>query len=149
MAKTVLNVKTDVDVKREAQSLAKKIGVPLSMVVNAQLKQFIANRKIEFGEIHLPPLSLEEIARRAEPVFKKYGITRAGVFGSYARGEARADSDIDLLVTYGKPLGFGHSSVREDLEEALGHDVDIVSEKAVIPYFRESIYRDLKPLYEN
>ncbi len=39
--KTVLNVKTDVEVKKQAQSLAKYLGVPLSTVVNAYLKEFI------------------------------------------------------------------------------------------------------------
>ncbi len=46
--KTVLNVKTDKDVKEKAQALAKHLGIPLSTVVNIQLKSFI-----ETGELHI------------------------------------------------------------------------------------------------
>ena len=46
--KTVLNVKTDKDIKEKAQALAKHLGIPLSTVVNAQLKSFI-----ESGEFKL------------------------------------------------------------------------------------------------
>lgn len=46
--KTVLNVKTDKDVKERAQKLAKHLGIPLSTVVNAQLKAFV-----ESGEFHV------------------------------------------------------------------------------------------------
>lgn len=58
--KTVLNVKTDKDVKEKAQALAKHLGIPLSTVVNAQLKAFI-----ESGELTLkrePELRPEVVA---------------------------------------------------------------------------------------
>jgi len=43
-------------------------------------------------------VNIEEIKKKILPVFKKYDITRAGIFGSVVRGEARADSDVDILV---------------------------------------------------
>lgn len=46
MAKTVLNVKTDVKVKQEVQRLARELGVPLSTIINAQLKNFIREKQI-------------------------------------------------------------------------------------------------------
>ena len=49
MAKTVLNVKTDKEVKDQAQQVAKELGVPLSTVVNAFLKQFIKDRAVLFS----------------------------------------------------------------------------------------------------
>lgn len=66
MAKTVLNVKTDVDVKRDAQKLAKKIGVPLSTIVNAQLKHFIAERSVTFSEPLMPSKYLQGVIEQAE-----------------------------------------------------------------------------------
>jgi addiction module RelB/DinJ family antitoxin len=54
--KTVLNVKTDVEVKEQAQALAKHLGVPLSVVVNSYLKEFVRS-----GEFTL----------RSEPMIKK------------------------------------------------------------------------------
>jgi addiction module RelB/DinJ family antitoxin len=47
MAKVVLNVKTDIKVKQQAQKIAKEMGVPLSTIVNAQLKRFVEDREIE------------------------------------------------------------------------------------------------------
>lgn len=54
--KTVLNVKTDKEVKEQAQELAEEIGVPLSTVVNAYLKEFIRTREVRFvAEPHARP----------------------------------------------------------------------------------------------
>jgi addiction module RelB/DinJ family antitoxin len=66
MAKTVLNVKTDVSVKKQAQALAKKIGVPLSTIVNAQLKQFISEQRVEFSVPLVPNARLRKVIEQAE-----------------------------------------------------------------------------------
>ncbi len=66
MAKTVLNVKTDVAVKRAAQKLAKQIGVPLSTIVNAQLKRFIDERRVEFSAPLVPTPYLRGVLEEAE-----------------------------------------------------------------------------------
>lgn len=66
MVKTVLNVKTDVEVKREAQKLAKAIGVPLSTVVNAQLKRFINERRFEIQAPLVPSAGLKKIIAQAK-----------------------------------------------------------------------------------
>ena len=47
--KTVLNIKTDVEVKKRAQEVARSIGLPLSTVVNAYLKEFIQKRQVTFS----------------------------------------------------------------------------------------------------
>jgi len=58
--KTVLNIKTDKEVKVQAQKIAKEIGVPLSTVVNAYLKEFIRSSSITFTTI--PRLNKEVVA---------------------------------------------------------------------------------------
>ena len=50
MVKTTLNIKADVEVKRKAQKVAQNLGMPLSVVINAYLKQFIRTREVHFFE---------------------------------------------------------------------------------------------------
>lgn len=70
MVKTMLNVKTDVEVKRAAQKLAREIGVPLSTIVNAQLKALIRNRRIEFQAPLTPNARTRKILDAAEKEFR-------------------------------------------------------------------------------
>jgi len=57
---------------------------------------------------------------------KSFGVKRLALFGSVARGEARADSDVDLLVKFDRPVGlFGLVAVQLRLEELLGCPVDV------------------------
>jgi len=60
--KTVLNIKTDVEVKERAQALAKHLGIPLSTIVNANLKAFIETGEFKVTrEPELSPLAVKEI----------------------------------------------------------------------------------------
>ena len=63
--KTFLNVKVDKDLKSRAQRLAKKIGLPLSTVVNAQLSQFVRDEEITFSTKLRPTPYLEKILDQA------------------------------------------------------------------------------------
>jgi hypothetical protein len=72
-----------------------------------------------------------------------HGARDVRVFGSLARGEAGPDSDIDNLVK----LDPGRSlldivAIKQDLEELLGCDVDVVTEAAISPYIREEVLRE-------
>lgn len=65
------------------------------------------------------------------------------LFGSVARGEARADSDVDLLVEFERPIGLFHFfRVQHRLEEILGARVDLVMRDAVRPQLRERIFAE-------
>ncbi len=66
MAKTVLNVKMDVQVKKAAQKLAKEIGVPLSTIINAQTKRFIYERRVELEVPLVPSAYLKKVIAKAE-----------------------------------------------------------------------------------
>ena len=63
--KTAISFKIDTDVRNRARIVAKKIGVPLSMVVNQQLKQFADERRIEFYEPLVPNAKTRKILDRA------------------------------------------------------------------------------------
>ena len=70
------------------------------------------------------PIELEELRR----IFKKHGIVHASVFGSYARGEAKPDSDLDLLVTLdGSRSLFDLGGLQYELDQRIIGGVDIAT----------------------
>ena len=65
------------------------------------------------------------------------------VFGSFARGEARSDSDIDLLVEMQPDCSFlDHVALIQDLEDLMGRKVDVVNEKALHWYIRDRVLKE-------
>ncbi|MCC7355329.1 MAG: nucleotidyltransferase family protein [Anaerolineae bacterium] len=72
-----------------------------------------------------------------------YGARNIRIFGSLARGEARPDSDLDILVEMepGRSL-LDIIAIKQDLEDLLGCKVDVVTEAAVSPYLRERVLRE-------
>jgi|SRR3989344_1208052 len=93
--------------------------------------------------------SVQDITKAVSPVFEKYGVRYAGLFGSQARGDARPDSDVDILVSLGEkpPSLWDLVDLKDELSECLHKKVDLLSDKAIVPYFRDYIYRDLKRIY--
>jgi predicted nucleotidyltransferase len=72
-----------------------------------------------------------------------YKVARLGFFGSYARGQQREDSDVDVLVEFQEPVGFLFVHLADRLEELLGLPVDLVTPDAIRPNRRELIFGDL------
>jgi len=71
-------------------------------------------------------MNLEEIKRKALPILEKYGVTRAGVFGSVVRGDDAPNSDIDILVEIERRMSLlDFAGLKIELEEALGRKVDL------------------------
>lgn len=66
-----------------------------------------------------------------KPWLQERGIVRVRLFGSYARDEARADSDIDLLVDLAMPLGLDLFSIEDELGKKLGAKVQMVTDAAL------------------
>lgn len=73
----------------------------------------------------------------------KHGVEEVRLFGSVARGEEGAQSDVDLLVRLepGRSL-LDHIAFQQDVQELLGVNVDVVSEGGVSPYMREAVFRE-------
>ena len=95
------------------------------------------------------PLSLDYIRQVLAEYFADKPVRRVQVFGSYARGEATADSDLDLLLSYEPTnqlslLDLVH--YQADLEQMLGLKVDMGT--AIDPYIQRYITKDLTLAYE-
>lgn len=78
-------------------------------------------------------------------------VVRAYLFGSYARGENRPDSDIDILVTFDKEARvslFDHLGMIYELQDLLGKEVDLVTEGTLLPYIAQAAEKDKVLIYE-
>lgn len=94
-------------------------------------------------------MSLASIQFKTKSIFEEYGITYAAVFGSVSRGEENKNSDVDILVHLGKPMGmFTYMQMIHKLENSLGKKVDIVTDKSLNKYIKPYITPDLKVIYE-
>ena len=74
---------------------------------------------------------IDEIKSRLEPLFRQYGVRRAVLFGSYAKGEARPVSDVDLLVDSGL-RGLTFYGLLGDVCDTLSKDVDLIDVREII-----------------
>ena len=97
--------------------------------------------------------SIEEIIRIIAPIAKQYGVDRVYLFGSYARGEANEQSDIDLCIDAASIRGmFAMGGLYADLKEALQKQLDIVTVRS-LKYntdesFLNNIQKDRILIYE-
>ena len=77
------------------------------------------------------------------PILSKYEVRHASLFGSYARGEARPESDLDILVELPDDKSLlDLVGLKLDLEEAVGLSVDVVTYDALHPRIRETVLKD-------
>jgi len=95
--------------------------------------------------------TLEEIleilrAHRGE-LAEQYGVKWLGIFGSYARGEARPESDLDVLVEFAEPPGmFRFLALERRLSELLGVKVELVTRSALKPHIGQHILEEIVPV---
>jgi predicted nucleotidyltransferase len=96
-------------------------------------------------------MTIEQVRQAAAPACAKLGVKRLDVFGSLARGEAAAESDIDLLVEFEEPSHALHRrffGLLHHLEDALGRKIDLVTPGGMRnPYFRRHVLQERVPIY--
>ena len=98
---------------------------------------------VSVGPVEVDEISLADLCRG-------YQVRELAVFGSAARGEARADSDIDLLVEFlpGAHIGLmDYAGLMLDLAKLLGRKVDLVSKNGLKPLIRASVLGEMRLLY--
>ena len=92
--------------------------------------------------------TVDEIREIVVALAAQYGADRIYLFGSYARGDADQDSDIDLRIDKGAIRGLQIGGLAADLEDALGIPVDLVPTGSLDSKFLNAISDDEVLLYE-
>jgi predicted nucleotidyltransferase len=83
------------------------------------------------------------VLKNSRPLLDTFGVARLSLFGSFARDEACATSDVDLLVEFSRPIGlFAFSRLQRQLGERLGRRVELVTPAALKPQLRDAIIHE-------
>lgn len=96
-------------------------------------------------------MSTQMMNEKIAAYFKTQPVLKAWIFGSFARGEEKPWSDVDILVQYDRqqPIGILKlAGMKVDLENLLGNEVDLVEEGTLRPWAVESVNRDKRLIYE-
>mgnify|MGYP001578523199 FL=1 len=89
----------------------------------------------------------DEMKNRIAAILRQAGVRRAAVFGSFARGEAGAGSDLDLLVEFrGEKTLLDLVALKNRLEQALGIRVDVMTYQSLSPLLRDAILQRQIPV---
>ncbi len=104
---------------------------------------YITNLILE--DIKPSVLTIKQIKERIKPVMEKHGVKDVYLFGSYARGEANSNSDVDIYCDSGDiDTLFKEVAFNDELEEALGKKVDVVTiGSRMSDYFRRQLEEDM------
>jgi len=87
--------------------------------------------------------NFEEMKKKIVKILKKNKVTKAGIFGSYARGEQNENSDIDILVEIKKKISlFDFAGIKIEIEENLGKKVDLVEYIVIKPLIKKQILNE-------
>jgi len=92
--------------------------------------------------------TIAELLREKYPyLVSEYGVKRIGLFGSYAKRTSNEASDVDLVIEFGRPIGFRFVEFTEYLESLLGTKVDVLTPAGIqgirIPRIAEDIEKSI------
>jgi len=94
-------------------------------------------------------MNLDEIESTLVSILAKYGVRKIGLFGSFARGEQGADSDLDVLVDFKERKSLlTLVRIERELSEQIGIKVDLLTQQAISPYLVDRIKSELKVIYQ-
>lgn len=92
--------------------------------------------------------TVNEIRRIASVIAERHGVERMFLFGSYARGDAKPDSDLDFLIDKGRIRGlFALGGLYADLEEAFGVPIDLLTTDSLDENFMKEITSEAVRIY--
>lgn len=137
MKRNILQIPIKTELRKKAEMKAESLGFSsLQEMVRVLLTQMVNSKR-------------ENVDFKVDDLCEKYGINYLGLFGSMARGEAKEDSDVDLLVKFDNKHSVGLfklSQIQKDFEKRFGRRVDLVTKtnKYIQPYIK----KDLMTVYE-
>lgn len=93
----------------------------------------------------LTPNELENKIKSLKPYLEaEFGVDQIGYFGSFANGDFREDSDVDILISYNKRLGWKFFDLKEYLENIFQRKIDLVTEGALKKQWKDTILQQVK-----
>ena len=127
------------------QFRAKKSDIDLISKLDSVSNRNGYIRDLILEDINPSILTIKQIRERVKPIMAKHNIKEVYLFGSYSRGEANRNSDVDLYCEEGDvDTLWKLSAFYDELREALGKDVDIVTIGSEMnEYFKEQIEKDM------
>jgi len=103
-------------------------------------KEEEADKKLLHKKINKINKEIEKIKSKVVRILKKNRVKRAGIFGSFVRGEQKKDSDIDILAEIPMNINlFDFVGIKLELEGKLGRKVDLVEYKLIRPELKKII----------
>ena len=94
-------------------------------------------------------MSRQEITKNIAEYFATQPVVRAWLFGSYARGEERDDSDVDILVDFDDSVSLlDHVRIMYGVEDFIGKKVDLVTNGTLLPAVEKYVNADKQLIYE-
>lgn len=89
---------------------------------------------------------MKDVTDTIVPVLQKYGVKKASLFGSYARGDYDEKSDVDILIQPPKGMGLEFIGLKHSLEDTLQKKVDLVSYNGINKYLKPYILQYQKKI---
>ena len=90
----------------------------------------------------------EDIFDKIVRILKRCGARKIAIFGSYARGEEKPDSDVDVIVEFsGRKSLLDIVGIEQELSDELGNKVDLLTEKSISPYLIDRIRNEMVVIY--
>ena len=90
-------------------------------------------------------VKIQEIKKRVVSTLKRHNVKRAAIFGSFARGETKKDSDIDILVEFeGEKSLLDLTGLEIELENILKRKVDVLTYQSIHPLLKDAILKEEK-----
>lgn len=92
--------------------------------------------------------NIQKVSAMITPILRANRVEYAAFFGSFSRGEATKDSDIDILIRYSETPGLlSHVGLMQELKDVLSVDVDLITEQSLSKLLVPFIKKDLHILY--